>query len=565
MRAVTAAGTSAWSATLTKATLVAAPAVATGSTSALGNTSVTIGGTVNPNGAPTQYRFEYRQGSGAWTQQTLADAGSGRVPVSESANLNGLTPSTAYGFRIVAINSAGTSTGSETTFTTAATPPPTAPSGLAGTAATTSVALTWADNSSDETSFDVQTSTTSDFSAGVTTLSRPAGSTSASATGLDPNRTYWFRVRAVRGGATSAWTAALQKTTVAVQPAVATGDTGPVGTTTATIAGTVNPNGASTQYRFEYRQGTGAWTQGPLTDAGSGRTAVSESANLSGLTPATAYGYRIVAVNSAGTSTGTEKTFTTATSPPPVAPDGLAGDVLSSSSIGLTWNDNSSDETGFELQSSLKSDFSDVLADITRPAGTTSYVDDGLTASTAYYYRVRALRGDASSAWSEAITRTTADAPAPPPEQQQTPPPGDQGGGQQQLPPPADPKDVKPPTATATIPAQQLARVLSSGLKIHVRSSEVGTVNLVVLVPKSALGIRGSGRTSVATLTARIAVAGKSNTITVKLSRFARGELKHRGKAVRFLVEAKVADASGNATKVMREAATVKPVARRSR
>jgi hypothetical protein len=96
-------------------------------------------------------------------------------------------------------------------------------------------------------------------------------------------------------------------------PSATTGSATGVTSTAATIAGTVNPNGLSTTYHFEYGTTTSYGTRTPAPDgsAGSGTTAAPVSANLSGLTASTTYHYRLVATNSAGTSNGSDATFTT--------------------------------------------------------------------------------------------------------------------------------------------------------------------------------------------------------------------------------------------------------------
>src|SRR5262249_27339822 len=72
-------------------------------------------------------------------------------------------------------------------------------------------------------------------------------------------------------------------------PTVPTGSPTAITSTAATIAGTINPNGLSTTYHFEYGTTTsyGAQTPSPDGSAGSGTTATSVSANLSGLTAPT--------------------------------------------------------------------------------------------------------------------------------------------------------------------------------------------------------------------------------------------------------------------------------------
>jgi hypothetical protein len=81
--------------------------------------------------------------------------------------------------------------------------------------------------------------------------------------------------------------------------------------TSATVSGTVNPDGWSTSYYVQY--GTTASYGGGTTSqvAGSGTTRVPVSASLSGLTAGTTYHYRIDAANAAGTAYSSEGSFTT--------------------------------------------------------------------------------------------------------------------------------------------------------------------------------------------------------------------------------------------------------------
>jgi hypothetical protein len=82
----------------------------------------TLNGTVNPNGASTQYYYQYGLTSSYGYVTSEGNAGSGSSPVSAPAVATGLEPSTTYHCRIVAINSGGTSYGGDEIFTTAAPP-----------------------------------------------------------------------------------------------------------------------------------------------------------------------------------------------------------------------------------------------------------------------------------------------------------------------------------------------------------------------------------------------------------------------------------------------------------
>lgn len=93
-------------------------------------------------------------------------------------------------------------------------------------------------------------------------------------------------------------------------PTVTTGSATSVSSGTATLNGTVNPNGI-TIYYFEYGTTTDYGSTTTEMDAGSGTDDTPFSADLTGLTAGTIYHFRLVATNSAGTSYGNDATFTT--------------------------------------------------------------------------------------------------------------------------------------------------------------------------------------------------------------------------------------------------------------
>jgi len=80
----------------------------------------------------------------------------------------------------------------------------------------------------------------------------------------------------------------------------------------ATLSGTVNPNGYYTTYRFEWGTASGNYTSfSTETSAGSGTADMSVQAALSGLSNNTTFYYRLKASNENGTITSTEKSFRT--------------------------------------------------------------------------------------------------------------------------------------------------------------------------------------------------------------------------------------------------------------
>jgi hypothetical protein len=104
------------------AAAAAAPAATTGSPSNQAQSSATVSGSVTPNGLDTHYYFQYGTTTAYGATSTSTDAGDGANPVAATANLTGLNSSTTYHYRLVAVNSAGTTDGSDATFTTT-TPP----------------------------------------------------------------------------------------------------------------------------------------------------------------------------------------------------------------------------------------------------------------------------------------------------------------------------------------------------------------------------------------------------------------------------------------------------------
>ncbi|GAA0892675.1 hypothetical protein GCM10009122_23540 [Fulvivirga kasyanovii] len=87
------------------------------------------------------------------------------------------------------------------------------------------------------------------------------------------------------------------------------------------------------------------------------------------------------------------------------APSALTANVVSSTQVVLTWNDNSSNETGFSIERAVNSGSYSQIATVA--PNTTSYTNTGLAANTNYSYRVRAYAGSTYSSYSNNVTVTT--------------------------------------------------------------------------------------------------------------------------------------------------------------
>jgi phosphodiesterase/alkaline phosphatase D-like protein len=185
---------------------------------------------------------------------------------------------------------------------------------------------------------------------------------------------------------------------------VATGSASGVGAGSATVAGTVNPNGEATTYYFDYGTSTNYGSQAPASpdpSAGSGTTAQTESTTLTGLSPNTLYHYQIVATNASGTSDGTDQTFTTtgAGTPPfqPVVATGSVYNVGSGSATPWGTVNSNGEAATYRFDYGTPSDYTSQTISEPILDTTPQIVDAGLTGlspNTVYHYRI-----EATDAW----------------------------------------------------------------------------------------------------------------------------------------------------------------------
>lgn len=116
------------------------------------------------------------------------------------------------------------------------------------------------------------------------------------------------------------------------------------------------------------------------------------------LNPSTQYFYKIRAINanSASALTGPVNATTQGIPAAPSTPGALTGTANTSNRITLNWNDNSSNETGFEIQKSSQSG-SGFVTIVTTAANVETFVDNNVNGHSTNYYRVRAV-GEGGSA-----------------------------------------------------------------------------------------------------------------------------------------------------------------------
>jgi hypothetical protein len=232
-------------------------------------------------------------------------------------SVTGLNASTAYYFRVRAYNGVGTSASSNTVHVTTLSPtgPPVVITNPATYIASFSARLKGTvDPHGLTTSVYFQYGTTTSY--GLTTaIQGKTGNTyqsvTASISGLAASTTYHFRIVATNSAGTR-YGADRTFTTLSATgpPVVITSPATNVTSSSATLNGSADPHGLTTNVRFQYGTTT-SFGRVTAFQSKSGNTYQNVAANISGLTANTTYHFRIVATNSAGTRYGGDRMFTT--------------------------------------------------------------------------------------------------------------------------------------------------------------------------------------------------------------------------------------------------------------
>jgi phosphodiesterase/alkaline phosphatase D-like protein len=305
------------------------PTVVTSPNAFPSDTTVVVSGTITPNGPATTYWYEFGTSATFGSKTPTQTIGSGFREIPAPLYITGLVKDTTYYYRLVASNQVGTTAGTSYTFrTTVGTPAPVGSVPTLKTLAASGVSRTSANLAGEVTPNKAATKywfeygTTQNLGSATALESAGDGSVKVPAsfalTNLAPSTTYYYRINAqnqfgtVNGGILSF------KTTgpaVAVISVVTTQVASSIGTTTATLRGTVNPYNTPTMYWFEYGTdtnfGSGSSNATSQKSAGAGATTVGIEANVSSLKANTTYYYRVVAQNAAGTVRGETFDFKT--------------------------------------------------------------------------------------------------------------------------------------------------------------------------------------------------------------------------------------------------------------
>ena len=398
-----------------------APVVTTGAAGGIGAKTATVNGTVNPNGAGTNYWFQYGTTTSYGLQTGSHGAGSGTSGRPVSAHISGLAAGTTYHYRLVAQNSAGTTDGQDQTFTTSAANAPKVTTGAAGGigAKTATVNGTVNPNGA-STIYWFQYGTTTSY--GLQTGTHGVGSgtgdrhVSASLSGLVAGTTYHYRLVAQNSAGTTDGQDQTFTTSAGSAPQVTTAAASKVGAKTATLNGSVNPNGAGTNYWFQYGTTTSYGLQTGTHGAGSGTSSHRVSAGIFGLVAGTTYHYRLVAQNSAGTTNGADQTFTASAANAPLVTTAAASKVgAKTATLNGSVNPNGAG-TNFWFQFGTTTSYGLQTGTHGAGSGTGSHPVSaeifGLVAGTTYHYRLVAQNSAGTTDGADQ-TFTTSAATAP--------------------------------------------------------------------------------------------------------------------------------------------------------
>jgi titin len=312
-----------------------------------------------------------------------------------------LAAATTYYYKVMAKNTAGQSPYSDSAFAATQAPPlqpPAKPSGLGATALSSSVIrLTWPAVATATSYLLYRSPSPAGTYNLISTLSTPGWHDSS----LSATTTYYYKIRAQNTAGPSPYSDSAFATTLLAPPAK------PIALrATAFSSNSIWVSWAAAADADSYQVYSSSSATGPFA---LNRTITASSFSHNGLNASTAYYYKIKAKNLAGLSVFSDSAFATTLMALPAKPTGLTATALSNSAIRISWS------------AAATADSYQVYRSLSGATGTyvfvtalvpTSYDDNGLAASTAYFYKVSAKNSAGESPYSDSAAAAT----LPPPD-----------------------------------------------------------------------------------------------------------------------------------------------------
>lgn len=274
---------------------------------------------------------------------------------------------------------------------------PDAPTELSAIPASqTQINLAWTDNSENETGFRIEMSLNNSTWSEIVSVG--ANTTSYQNTGLTTGTTYHYRIRSYNSIGNSAYTSSVNSTTSGQSVTIPNPPINPAASAVSSLQINVSWSDNSlneTGFKIERSQNNSTWTEIALVGAN-----VSCYQNTTGLTASTIYFYRIRSYNNAGNSAYTlvVNATTQGAAVPPAAPSNPAANAISPTTVVLTWTDNSTNETGFEILRESPVVSGTWVTVTTTASNVTTYTHSGLS-ETWPGYKIRAVNAFGSSSF----------------------------------------------------------------------------------------------------------------------------------------------------------------------
>ena len=365
--------------------------------SKVGKSTGTLNGVTNGDGKPAKYSFQYGASPALGSQTPAQSGGPGEEKV--SAPLSSLVPGTTYFFRVVSENENGANYGAVREFTTLPAVEDVSTGlvkGLAPTEATLTGSL---DPDGIDTHYLFEWGKSTSYDEKTALVDAGSGNEAVQAqatlTGLSPNTLYHYRL--VGSDSFGTTSGADGHFTTSGPPRIESQPTSGLEHDAAIIHAKVDPGELESEYHFEYGETASYGSETTMEKLTAGEAYVAVQAALSKLKIGTTYHFRLVAKNSAGTTTEPDQTFTTV--PPALIETEYASEVSASEATLGTQIDPLGRDTTYYFEYGIEpcSANSSACASIPSPpadlgAGETGIAEsqhlEGLKPSSTYHYRV---------------------------------------------------------------------------------------------------------------------------------------------------------------------------------
>ncbi|MGC8943569.1 MAG: fibronectin type III domain-containing protein [Caldisericia bacterium] len=342
----------------------------------------------NENG----FRIERKEGTGSY--EVISNTG----PDIETFVDDAVSENKTYTYKVIAFNEYGESSSNEKIVSTPLCgTKPVAPSNLdLLVLSPTQIKVSFTDNSDNEDGFKVERKELGSTYSEIKTL--PANTTEF-IDNVNPNTTYYYRVRAFNSYGYSLYSDEANETTpqVGVPPNSPTNLITSASSCNEVLLIWIDNSNNEDGFKIERKEEGGSYS---LITTLTSNTTLFNDTTTSGNKK---YYYRVYAFNSYGVSNFSNESIVT--TPPcgnkPNAPSNLFGEAISKSEISLSWKDNSDNEDGFILERKEEGGSYDIIT--TLPKDTNKYSDKNLIPDKTYYYRVKAFNSYGESDYSNEL------------------------------------------------------------------------------------------------------------------------------------------------------------------